>query len=195
MRSVRASASCQRSRSGSASRGASGQPMTDTICGASTDRLDRREPDREHRRAVQRAAQLAQRVQAMNRECLRRRRPQVRAASASPRTTARPRRSARVLRSVRRARQRVAQSISSSRCSRAHLCAAFAHSSAAWLRGITDADRSHAARTASGAKNMNAATTTSAGASPSTPPRPADVEVEALEPELLAARVARRRPS
>ena len=42
--------------------------------------------------------------------------------------------------------------------------AAPAHSCAARRRGITDADRSHAARTASGAKNMNAAITTSLAA-------------------------------
>ena len=90
MRSVRASASAHRSLQRLGVRDTAPSSRTrEHRRRAYDDRLDRREPDREHRRAVQRAAQLAQRVEPVQRERPGRRRAP--AAHASPRTAARPR--------------------------------------------------------------------------------------------------------
>ncbi len=83
-----------------------------------------------------------------------------------------PATSARDVTRPRRSESR-AQSVSSPRFARAQACAHRAHSSAAFLRDNTEADRSQAACTVAGGKNTNADTTTSAGTSPSAPPRPA----------------------
>ena len=136
---------------------------------AHDDGLDRREPDGEHRRAVQRAPQLAQRIQAVQRERLRvLRAPEAR---ASRRRAVRPRPAPRRRRDPSSAAT-VGQSISSGRCAVAHACPTAAHSRAACSRDMTSAERSHASCRRPGAKKTRAATTTSACTSPSTPARP-----------------------